>query len=261
MRLATRVAGTGSPVVVLHGLYGSARNLNGLARALAASHQVLSMDLRNHGDSAHDAAMDYPAMAADVLETMDAHGVPCAAIAGHSMGGKVAMRLALQAPERVSRLVVADIAPVAYPSHFGGFTRAMLAVPPSASRSEADAQLAPDVPEAALRGFLLHNFRPGLGWRIGLANIAAALPDIETWPEASGIFNGPVLFVTGARSGYVSAEHRPVILRLFPAARFVSLKDAGHWLHAEQPAVFNATVMQFLAPDLVARSALEQAQQ
>ena len=247
MRLATRVVGEGSPVVLLHGLFGSARNLTGLARALAASHRVLSMDLRNHGESAHDPAMDYPAMAADVAETMDVHGVPRAAVVGHSMGGKVAMRLALEAPNRVSRLVVADIAPVAYPSHFGEFTRAMQAVPPEATRAEADARLAPDVPDAAVRGFLLHNFRPGSGWRIGLGEIAAALPGVETWPEHAGSFAGPVLFVTGARSDYVLPEYRPAIMRLFPAARFVAIRDAGHWLHAEQPAAFNATVSQFLA--------------
>ena len=238
-------------MVLLHGLFGSARNLTVLARALAGSHRVLSMDLRNHGDSAHDPAMAYPALAADVLETLAAHGVPRAAIVGHSMGGKVAMHLALGAPERVSRLVVADIAPVAYPSHFGAFARAMLAVPSSATRAEADAQLAPDVPDPAVRGFLLHNFRPGLGWRIGLANIAATLPQIETWPVDAGHFDGPVLFVTGARSAYVMPEYRPAILRLFPATRFVAIKDAGHWLHAEQPAAFNATVMQFLAPERV----------
>ena len=234
-------------MVLLHGLFGSARNLGLLARALAASHRVLSMDLRNHGESGHDPAMDYATMAADVAETMDALGVPRAAVAGHSMGGKVAMELALQAPDRVSRLVVADIAPVPYTSHFGAFTRAMMAVPPTATRNEADAQLAPDVPDAAVRGFLLHNFRPGLGWRVGLAEIAAALPQVETWPGTGGVFTGAALFVTGARSDYVLPEYRPAILRLFPAARFVSIKDAGHWLHAEQPAAFNATVTPFLA--------------
>ena len=248
MILATRIVGEGSPVVVLHGLFGSARNLTGLTRALAASHRVLAMDLRNHGGSGHDPAMDYEVMAADVAETMDEHGVPAAGVAGHSMGGKVAMQLALHKPERVARLVVADIAPVPYPSHFGGFTRAMLAVPPEASRAEADALLTPDVPDPAVRGFLLHNFRPGQGWRIGLEEIAASLPRVETWQDFVACFTGPALFVTGARSDYVLPKDRPVILRLFPAARFVTIKDAGHWLHAEQPAAFNATVTAFLAP-------------
>ncbi len=247
MILATRVFGAGSPVVVLHGLFGSARNLTGLCRALAATHRVIAMDLRNHGDSGHDAAMDYDIMAADVVQTLDADGPGPVSLVGHSMGGKVAMRLALHMPARVTRLVVADIAPVPYPSHFGGFTQAMLSLPSGASRTEADAMLAPDVPDAAVRGFLLHNFRPGEGWRIGLREIAAALPRVETWSALDERYAGPVLFVTGARSDYVLPEHRPAILRLFTAARFVAIKDAGHWLHAEQPAAFNATVSGFLA--------------
>ena len=247
MRLAFRDAGQGSPVVLLHGLFGSARNLGGAARALASAHRVVSMDLRNHGDSAHAPGMDYATMAADVVETMDAAGLPAAAVVGHSMGGKVAMQLALTAPARVTRLVVADIAPVAYASHFGGFARAMLALSPGLARSAADAALAPDVPDPAIRSFLLHNYRPTEGWRIGLAEIAAALPRIETWHEETATYAGPVLFVTGARSDYVLPAHRPAILRLFPAARFVAIKDAGHWLHAEQPEAFNATLGAFLA--------------
>jgi esterase len=247
VRLATRVAGEGSPVVVLHGLFGSARNLTGLARALAAGHHVVSMDLRNHGESGHDPAMDYDIMAADVLETMAAEGLPAAALCGHSMGGKVAMRLALMRPEQVSRLVVADIAPVPNPPNFSAFTQAMLAVTPDMSRAAADAALAPVVEDPAVRGFLLHNFRPGLGWRIGLDFIAAALPGIEGWEEIAASYAGPTLFVTGARSDYVKPQDRPVIMRLFPAARFVTIKDAGHWLHAEQPAAFNGAVSAFLA--------------
>jgi pimeloyl-ACP methyl ester carboxylesterase len=247
MRLATHIVGDGSPVVLLHGLFGSARNLGGVARALAAQHRVISIDLRNHGDSPHDPAMDYPIMAADVLETLAAAGVGPVAVLGHSMGGKVAMRMALTAPEAVTRLVVADIAPVRYPSHFGGFSRAMLAVPPTASRVQADALLAPDIPEQAVRLFLLHNFRSGAGWRIGIAEITAALPRIETWDETPGRYDGPVLFIAGARSDYVLPEYRPAILALFPAAQFVTVQDAGHWLHSEQPAVFNAAVGAFLS--------------
>jgi esterase len=250
MRLATRVAGEGSPVVVLHGLFGSARNLTGLARALAAEHRVVSMDLRNHGDSGHDAAMDYEIMAADVVETMAAEGIAAAALCGHSMGGKVAMRLALTRPERVSRLVVADIAPVPNPPNFSAFTQAMLAVTPELSRTAADAVLAPVVEDPAVRGFLLHNFRPGQGWRIGLEYIAAALPRIEGWDGIAASYAGPTLFVMGARSNYVKPEYRPAILQLFPAARFVTIKDAGHWLHAEQPAAFNGAVAAFLGATL-----------
>ena len=247
MILASRVAGEGRPVLLLHGLFGSARNLGGVARALATGHRVISLDMRNHGESPHDPAMDYDLMASDVAETMDAAGVPAAALVGHSMGGKVAMRLALTAPARVTRLVVADIAPVPNPPNFSAFTAAMLRLKPEMSRSAADAALAPAVPDPAIRAFLLHNFRPGQGWRIGLTEIAAAMPQIEGWEEIAASYPGPTLFVTGALSSYVQPDHRPAILRLFPAARFVAIKEAGHWLHAEQPDAFNATVSSFLS--------------
>ena len=248
MRLAYREAGVGSPVVLLHGLFGSARNLGGVARALAvAGHRVVSMDLRNHGESGHAPAVDYAILAADVIETMDAAGLPEAAVAGHSMGGKVAMRLALTTPGRVTRLLVADIAPVDYPSHFGGYARAMLGVSPGASRAQADAELAEAVPDPAVRGFLLHNFRPGDGWRIGLREIADSLHRVETWDATAGTFDGPALFVTGERSDYVLPGSHAAILRLFPAARFAPIANAGHWLHAEQPEAFNAAVVAFLA--------------
>ncbi len=147
----------------------------------------------------------------------------------------------------MTRLVVADIAPVAYPSHFGGFARAMLRVPSSATRAEADALLAADVPDPAVRGFLLHNFRPGAGMADragGDRRRPAAGRDVG---RADARYAGPALFVTGARSDYVLPEHRPAIMRLFPAARFVAIADAGHWLHAEQPVPFNAAVVDFLA--------------
>ena len=245
MRLAVHTLGEGPVVVLLHGLFGSARNLGAVQRALATQHRVLALDLRNHGDSPHHPAMDYAGMAADVIATLAAAQALPAAIVGHSMGGKVAMQLALQAPDQVWRLAVADIAPVRYPSHFGAFVVAMLTVPPGASRGEADAALAPVVQDAAVRGFLLHNFRPGHGWRIGLDEIAAALPQIEGW-DAAGVYAGPTLFITGARSDYVKRADHGAIRRLFPAARFVAIKAAGHWLHAEQPAAFTDILGAFL---------------
>jgi esterase len=249
MRLAVHAAGEGPVVVLLHGLFGSARNLGFVQRALAPQFRVLALDLPNHGTSPHDPAMDYATMAADVLETLDAEGALPAAIMGHSMGGKVAMRLALMAPDQVRRLAVADIAPVSYPSHFGAFAQAMLTVPHDATRTQADAILAPVVEDKAIRSFLLHNFLPGPGWRIGLREIAAALPGIEAW-DATGTYPGPTLFITGAQSHYVQPQGHPMIRILFPAARFVAIKDAGHWLHAEQPDAFAATLAAFLQPEL-----------
>lgn len=244
-------AGQGPPVVLLHGLFGSAGNLGAVQRGLAGRFRVVSLDLRNHGASPHAADMSYPVMAADVLDTLAARGIGTAALVGHSMGGKVAMAAALAAPERVGRLAVADIAPAAYPPGFRGFAESMLALDlsPGLTRAAAAAALAPGVPDPGMRAFLLQNLRPGAApsWRIGLPEIAAALPRIEGWDVPPSRFDGPALFVSGERSDYVRPEHRTIIRGLFPAARFVVMKGAGHWVHADNPAGFVAILDAFLA--------------
>ncbi len=244
--------GAGAPFVLLHGLFGAAANFAGIQRRLAATHRVIAFDLRNHGASPHDATMSYSAMAADVLESLMAMGVPQAALGGHSMGGKVAMQAALLQPGRVSRLLVADIAPVRYDPAFRSIAEAMLALRLDAglTRAAADAALAPAVPDAAVRGFLLQNLRfgPAPSWRIGLREIAANLPAIEGWdapPDPQ--YAGPVLMLRGERSDYIRPEHRPAVRALFPMARFTTLKGAGHWLHADAPDAFVTVVEAFLA--------------
>ena len=252
MILHATEAGQGGAVVLLHGLFGSSGNFARVQRSLAETHRVVAFDLRNHGASPHDPAMSYAAMAADVLDSMAARGIAAAAVLGHSMGGKVAMRTALLAPDRVGRLLVADIAPVAYQHDNHAIAEAMLALPltPDLTRARADALLAPAVPEAGVRGFLLQNLRFGAqpAWRIGLPEIAAALPGIEGWDSPPGAtYPGPVLALRGERSAFVLPEHRPAFRALFPAARFVTLRDAGHWLHADAPEAFTQVVQGFLA--------------
>ena len=255
MRLHAVEAGTArgddAPVVLLHGLFGAAANFGAIQRRLASGGRVIAFDLRNHGVSPHDPAMSYAAMAADVLDSLMGLGAPRATLVGHSMGGKVAMQAALLQPDRVSRLVVADIAPVRYAPAFQGFVDAMLALPlpPGLKRAEADAALAPVVIDARVRSFLLQNlqFGPAPAWRIGLREIAANLPIIEGWDAPPGShFAGPTLVLRGERSDYVQSEHRPAIRALFPAARFTSLKGAGHWLHADAPDAFAAVLQAFL---------------
>jgi esterase len=243
--------GDGPPVALLHGLFGAARNLGSVQRRLAKRFRVLALDLRNHGDSPHAPGMDYAALAGDVLETLARADALPAALIGHSMGGKAAMRVALDQPGAVKRLLVADIAPVPYPPGFGAYAGAMAALPlaPGLTRAAADAALAPAAPDAGIRGFLLQNLRLGAApaWRIGLAEIAAGLPEIEGWDAPPGAaYPGPTLFVAGARSTYIQPAHRPVIRSLFPAARFVTLKDAGHWLHSDNPEGFIAVIEAFL---------------
>ncbi len=252
MILHIQERGEGPPLVLLHGLFGAARNFATMQRQLAESFRVLALDLRNHGASPHAPGMSYPQLAADVRETLAAAGaLPCALL-GHSMGGKVAMRLALDAPGAVSRLLVADIAPRAYPPSHGATAAALASLPltQGLTRAAADAALAEAVPEAGVRAFLLQNLLPGAApsWRIGLAEIAAGIDDIIGWPEPppAARYAGPTLFLAGATSDYLRPEDRAPIRARFPAARFATLEGAGHWLHADNPAGFMAALRGFL---------------
>jgi pimeloyl-ACP methyl ester carboxylesterase len=246
---ATR-SGDGPPVILLHGLFGAARNFGAIQRALAPNYRVLALDMRNHGDSPHEPDMRYPTQAEDVRATLHAHGIQQAAIIGHSMGGKTAMALALQHPETVGRMLISDIAPVPYEHGNTEIAEALNAIPlsPTLTRQQADAALAAAVPRPDIRAFLLQNLRfgPNPHWRIGLSEIAAAIPDLEGWIDLPGTYEGPSLFVTGADSTYVLPEHRPGIREKFPAARFVAIKNAGHWVHADNPAGFLSVVEAFL---------------
>ena len=243
-------AGDGPPVVLLHGLFGAARNFGSIQRALAPQFRVVALDMRNHGDSRHDPDMRYVTQAGDVHETLRALTIETAAVIGHSMGGKTAMAMALQWPEAVGRLLVSDIAPVVYEHGNTAIAAAMAAIPltRTLTRREADAALADVVPRSDVRAFLLQNLRFGASprWRIGLQEIADAISDLEGWVDLPGAYMGPSLFVTGAKSDYVLPEHRPIIRGLFPGARFVAIKDAGHWVHADNPAGFLSVVEAFL---------------
>jgi pimeloyl-ACP methyl ester carboxylesterase len=244
--------GAGPPVALLHGLFGRAQNLGAVARHLSARHRVISLDMRNHGASPHAPGMAYEALAADVLETLEAMGALPAVLLGHSMGGKAAMVAALTTPAAVSRLIVLDIAPVAYAHHNRRVAAALLGLPlrPRMTRGDADRLLAPDVPDPAVRAFLLQNLLLGEApaWRIGLVEIAAGVEDIEGFPDLPGtaLYGGPTLFLRGADSDYVLEECFPAITDRFPEAQVATLEKAGHWLHADQPQAFVSAVDAFL---------------
>jgi esterase len=243
-------SGEGPPVVLLHGLFGAARNFGALQRALTARFRVIALDMRNHGDSPHAPDMRYPTLAADVRETLCSLGVERAAVIGHSMGGKTAMALALRSPEIVARMLVSDIAPVAYQHDNTSIATALEAIPlsPGLTRQAADAALTRAVPRRDIRAFLLQNLRFGAEprWTIGLPEIAAAIPDLEGWEAEAARYPGPALFVAGADSNYLMHEHRPLIREHFPNARFVTVKHAGHWVHADNPSGFLSVVEAFL---------------
>lgn len=245
--------GARPPVILLHGLFGSAGNWHGIARRLEAERHLLVPDLRNHGRSAHATAAGYEAMAADVVELLDQANLGPAAMVGHSMGGKVALWLALQWPERVERLAALDIAPVTYPHRFGDILGALEAVDLTSltSRAEADATLATHLRNADLRAYLLQNLVLEQGywrWRMSLANLREALPRLLDFPQTSAVqpFPGPALFLYGARSDYIQGRYLPAIRALFPFARLRAVAGAGHWLYAEQPDAVARALQGFL---------------
>ncbi|MEH7828377.1 alpha/beta fold hydrolase [Gemmobacter denitrificans] len=241
------------PLLIVHGLYGSARNWGVIARRLSENRDVFAVDQRNHGESPWFPTHSYPDMAADLAEVIARIGGPVDMV-GHSMGGKAAMLLALTQGALIRRLVVADIAPIAYAHDQTQYITAMKAMDLTgiAARAEADRRLALTVPEAPLRAFFLQSLDlkapGGPRWRLNLDVLEAEMPRIVGWPQTiDGQFDGPALFLTGSESRYVLPEHRPAIRSLFPAARFARIPGAGHWLHADKPREFEETLKVFLS--------------
>lgn len=234
-------AGDGPPLVLLHGMFGASANLRGLAQALSNRRRVISVDLRNHGRSPHADSMSYAEMAGDVRELLDRLDVSRATLAGHSMGGKVAMTLALAEPERVAALAALDIAPVAYARRYDNLIAALqsLELAGLESRQDADRRLRVGIPNHALRLFLLQNLvREGdrFRWRLNLAALARNMDELLGFPEFEAArYPGPALFLRGGNSGYVAEEHRAAIRARFPKARIETVSGAGHWLHADKP--------------------------
>jgi esterase len=238
------------PLLIAHGLFGSARNWNVAAKNLATTRDVVTVDMRNHGESAWFDTQTYPDMADDLAQVIRSHGAPMDVL-GHSMGGKAAMMLALTHPDLVGQLVVGDIAPVPYTHDNTQHIIAMRALPlHPMTRGRADQALALSVPDPSLRAFFLQSLdlrSTPPRWRLNLDVLEAEMPQIVGWPEIHAQFQGRTLFLSGGKSHYVLPTHRDQIRALFPHARFVKIPDAGHWLHAEAPRAFEATVDVFLS--------------
>jgi len=250
------------PLLLLHGLFGSSSNFRSPALALSEKRSVLLTDLRNHGASPWNDDCSLESMADDLVETLDAAGIERACICGHSLGGKVAMVAALRSPERFSRLIVADIMPVAYGSAHEGWRinleimDAMLAIPEAdlASRASADKALEAagiGVGAPGVRAFLLQNLIPDeKRWRInlhalrnaGAKDVYAGFPSLQPAPASL-----PVRVISGSKSSYApTPEHSAELRRLFPGAEAeAQVIEAGHWVHAEKPADFIRAVDEF----------------
>jgi len=241
---------TDSPTLLLaHGLFGAGRNWGALARKLSDLRRVVTVDMRNHGDSPWYDSHDYKDLAGDLAEVIGSLDQPVDVL-GHSMGGKAAMALALMHPELVNRLIVADIAPVSYEHSQMQYIDAMKAVDLTRvnNRSEAEAQLAAKIETPELAGFFAQSINlKNKKWRLNLDVLAREMPRILSFPQdLTGPYRGPALFLSGAESDYVKREYRPEIKRLFPFTQFAAIPGAGHWLHAEKPREFEAAVRVWL---------------
>ncbi|AXT33829.1 alpha/beta fold hydrolase [Phaeobacter sp. LSS9] len=234
-------------LMIAHGLYGSARNWGAIAKRLCDEREVIAIDMRNHGSSPWTETHSYHDMADDLAEVIAAHGGPVDMI-GHSMGGKAAMTLALNHPQALRRLLVADIAPVAYQHSQIQYIHAMRQVDLAKveRRSDAEAQLANLGVEKALQSFFTQSLDlPNRRWRLNLDTLEHDMPHIMGFPETDAQWDGSTLFLSGAASDYVLPEHRPLIKARFSQSHFAKLPDCGHWLHAENPRAFVATARGF----------------
>lgn len=242
------------PLIIMHGLFGSARNWQGIAKQLSDRYTVYALDLRNHGGSPHADVMDYPSMSADVLEFMAQHDLSNATVLGHSMGGKVAMQFALSFPEKVKKLVIVDIAPVTYTHNFDDVLVGLYHIPINrvASRKEADEYLAEKIDVLSLRQFLLQNLvsntSGGFKWRVNLASIEDNMPAIMGFPSCDErqAYDGETLFINGGTSTYLAPRYRTITKSIFSTADFQTITKSGHWPHIESPTAFMSTLNKFL---------------
>lgn len=251
MKLHCERMGDGPPLVVLHGLLGSGDNWQPLAKKWSEHFTVLMPDLRNHGRSPHSPDAGFTHMAQDVVELLDAHGHAQVVVLGHSLGGKVAMQLALDFPERETGLVVVDIAPRAYPLVHEPLLRALIGVDLGqfATRSEVDSVLAGPIPQPAIRQWLLKNLgRDAAGklmWKPNLPVLLEGLEELSGWFATSQKYEGRALFIGGGRSDYVTNADHGKISEVFPQARIETLTDAGHWVHVDAPNELEKLVREF----------------
>ncbi|GHE77337.1 alpha/beta fold hydrolase [Thalassotalea profundi] len=244
--------GSGENIILIHGLLGSLENLNMVTKGLKDNYCVTSVDVRNHGNSFQKNTMDYAELAQDIIALLNHLNINKCILLGHSMGGKIAMQVALEFPERVSQLIIADISPVQYPAHHQKILEGLKAIdlPSISSRKDADNQLSPYVKEIGVRQFLLRNLiSDGNNWhfKCNLDYINNCYPQIMMGYQGEAQFSGPTLFIKGGDSNYILPEHRQTIIKLFPTSSAKIIQGAGHWLHAEKTTIFNKIVLDFLA--------------
>lgn len=251
MKLFFRELGQGSPLIILHGLFGSSDNWFSLSKIFAETYKVYVIDQRNHGQSPHDPVHDYNALTDDLNEFIEDHKIEKPIIIGHSMGGKTAMNFAIRFPEKLSKLIVVDIVPKAYPVHHDSILKGLNAInlDQLESRGQADEILSPFIPEPAVRQFLLKNLArnssQNFEWRINIPVLEAHIDDMGTALQYEGQFNGETLFIVGSKSNYFEPGDDDIIKSYFPKAEITTL-DTGHWVQAENPKDFMEAVFNFV---------------
>ena len=263
MEMFFRKLGSGTPLIIIHGLYGSSDNWLTIGKELARDFEVYLVDLRNHGNSPHTDRHTYALMKLDMLEFLDRHDIEKAILIGHSMGGKVAMVFAAEFPERVTSLVVIDIGPKSYHSLKDFSSQAndhmnilmgMQSIDFSRvkTREDVDVQLAGFVKSSRIRDFLLKNIKRDrdntFSWKINVPVLIKELPSVLEGldPKITDVTGFPVLFVRGGNSDYLLDEDLPEIKKFFSSAEFITIPGAGHWLHAEQPEFLVKALRNFL---------------
>ena len=259
MQLHFESSGSGPPLIILHGLFGSLENWRSMTRRLSETFSVFALDQRNHGRSPHAAEMSYELMADDLSEFMKQQNLKSAHILGHSMGGKTAMQFALRCPDLVDRLVIADMAPKAYRPTQKEMIAALLALDVSKfnTRKEIDAALASPIPEVAVRQFLLKDLKKNsqgfFDWQMNLRGISDNYDRLTEAITAEQPFDKPTLFLRGEKSRYIKPDDEEMIHQLFPRAGIHTIQGTGHWLHVEAPEAFFRSVKDFLLPPKTSR--------
>lgn len=253
MIVHSQIFGEGTPFLILHGFLGMSDNWKTLGNRFAESgYQVHLIDQRNHGRSFHDDEHNYKVMAQDIKDYCDEHDLSAVIILGHSMGGKTAMQCATMYPGLISKLLVADIAPKEYPQHHQDILKGLASLDFSEieSRSEADKKLSNYVKEKGVRQFLLKNLywieKGKLALRMNLPVLTKQIDEVGKPLDAEAKFEGDTLFLKGDQSGYIQQMDELLIHKYFPNAIIKTVKNAGHWLHAENPEEFYQNVMNFL---------------
>ena len=255
MKLFSRIMGEGQPLLIVHGLFGMSDNWQSLGKKFADFYEVHLIDQRNHGRSPHSTVFNYDVLADDLVKYIKEHKLNNVLLMGHSLGGKTAMELAVKHPDLVQKLIVVDISPKAYPVHHDKIIEGLQNLDFSVlkSRGEADRKLTEYIDDAGVRQFLLKSLywveKGQLAFRFNLEAIAEHITEVGKVLADKMEYKGPCLFVDGASSGYIVDEDEDLILEHFPEAEIVTIVDAGHWVHAEQPNSFFDEVLRFCIAD------------